>query len=198
MEVANKVVIMNNGQIEQVGNPADIYGSPNNMFVYDFLGNYNDFKGWRGENGKLHYLSSEYHNKINNHDQYDGKSPYNLYSDIGNFINKICFGLFTKKSENQNNVCDITDQMPGAGDKLVNILVRPYEIEVTKNKDENYQYITCTVYHLHPSGFSVNLELISVEKQSIRAEISKDDCEKMAITKGDTVYIRPKNFRIFD
>ena len=198
MEVANKVVIMNNGQIEQVGSPAEIYSNPNNMFVYDFLGNYNEFKGWKDENGKIHYLSFKQQIQLSNNENYNIDPENNLYLEIGNFINKMCFGLFTKKSEDQNNVCDITDKLPGENDKLVNILVRPYEIEVAKNKDESYQYITCNVSHIHPCGFSVSLELESNEKQLIRAEISKDDCEKMKIARGDIVFIRPKNFRIFD
>jgi hypothetical protein len=59
-------------------------------------------------------------------------------------------------------------------------------LEVAKNKDESYQYITCNVSHIHPCGFSVSLELESNEKQLIRAEISKDDCEKMKIGLRDS------------
>lgn len=198
MEVANKVVIMNNGQIEQVGSPSEIYGSPRNMFVYDFLGNYNEFKGWRDETGKVHYLSTRQQIKLLHNENYNVDPTNDLYSDIGSFINKICFGLFTKKSESENNVCDITDQLPGENDKLVTILVRPYEIEVTKNKDEAYQYITCNVSHINPIGSLVNLELESIERQLIRAEISKEECDKININKNDIVYIRPKNFRIFE
>ncbi|HZP41072.1 MAG TPA: sulfate/molybdate ABC transporter ATP-binding protein [Candidatus Binatia bacterium] len=44
-EVADRVVIMNHGQIEQVGSPAEIFEQPANPFVMDFLGNVNVFHG---------------------------------------------------------------------------------------------------------------------------------------------------------
>jgi sulfate transport system ATP-binding protein len=44
-EVADRVVIMNQGHIEQTGSPADIFEHPANPFVMDFLGNVNVFHG---------------------------------------------------------------------------------------------------------------------------------------------------------
>ncbi len=44
-EVADRVVIMSQGQIEQVGSPAEIFEHPANAFVMDFLGNVNVFHG---------------------------------------------------------------------------------------------------------------------------------------------------------
>ncbi len=38
MEVADKIVIMNKGRIEQVGTPAEIYDRPANSFVMSFIG----------------------------------------------------------------------------------------------------------------------------------------------------------------
>ena len=52
MEVADRVVVMSNGRIEQVGTPEQVYHHPINGFVYDFLGNYNEFDGWKDENGR--------------------------------------------------------------------------------------------------------------------------------------------------
>lgn len=59
MELADRVVVMNKGQIEQSGAPEDIYHNPANAFVYDFLGNYNAFEGWRiGKDGDCHLLGT--------------------------------------------------------------------------------------------------------------------------------------------
>jgi sulfate transport system ATP-binding protein len=44
-EVADRVVVMNNGQVEQVGTPVEIYDHPATPFVYQFLGNVNRFQG---------------------------------------------------------------------------------------------------------------------------------------------------------
>ena len=50
-EVADRVVVMNHGRIEQVGSPAEVFERPANAFVMDFLGNVNVFQG-RVEDGK--------------------------------------------------------------------------------------------------------------------------------------------------
>jgi len=50
-EVADRVVVMNHGRIEQVGTPADVFDHPANGFVMDFLGNVNVFHG-RVEGGR--------------------------------------------------------------------------------------------------------------------------------------------------
>ncbi len=39
MTLADKIVIMNKGRIEQFGTPEDIYNNPNNVFVAEFIGN---------------------------------------------------------------------------------------------------------------------------------------------------------------
>ncbi len=39
MTLADKIVIMNKGKIEQSGTPNDIYSNPNNIFVAEFIGN---------------------------------------------------------------------------------------------------------------------------------------------------------------
>lgn len=54
LEVADKIVVMNKGRIEQVGTPEEVYDKPANPFVYSFLGNVNLFHG-RVEHGKLQF-----------------------------------------------------------------------------------------------------------------------------------------------
>lgn len=41
LELADKVVIMNHGHIEQIGSPEDVYHKPQTSFVYGFLGGAN-------------------------------------------------------------------------------------------------------------------------------------------------------------
>jgi sulfate transport system ATP-binding protein len=45
LEVADRIVIMNQGRIEQDGTPNDVFQKPANAFVMDFLGNVNLFHG---------------------------------------------------------------------------------------------------------------------------------------------------------
>jgi len=55
LEVADRVVIMNEGRIEQIGTPEEVYNHPATPFVYNFLGKVNLFHG-RIEGGKA-YIS---------------------------------------------------------------------------------------------------------------------------------------------
>lgn len=43
LEVADRVVVMNEGKIEQIGTPDEVYEQPASPFVYEFLGNVNLF-----------------------------------------------------------------------------------------------------------------------------------------------------------
>lgn len=45
LAVSDKVVVMKNGQIEQVGTPEDLYEHPNSQFVADFIGDANLLSG---------------------------------------------------------------------------------------------------------------------------------------------------------
>jgi sulfate transport system ATP-binding protein len=51
--VANRVVVMNEGRIEQIGTPDEVYDRPANPFVYNFLGSVNLFHG-RVREGQVH------------------------------------------------------------------------------------------------------------------------------------------------
>jgi sulfate transport system ATP-binding protein len=52
LELADRIVVINKGKIEQVGSPQEVYDHPANAFVYNFLGNVNVFHG-RIRNGKV-------------------------------------------------------------------------------------------------------------------------------------------------
>jgi sulfate transport system ATP-binding protein len=51
--VADAVVVMNQGRVEQVGTPHEVFEGPANAFVMDFLGHVNVFAG-RVQNGYAH------------------------------------------------------------------------------------------------------------------------------------------------
>src|SRR2546422_1486244 len=53
LEVADRVVLMNEGRVEQLGTPEEVYHHPANAFVYNFLGNVNLFHS-RVEEGKVY------------------------------------------------------------------------------------------------------------------------------------------------
>jgi sulfate transport system ATP-binding protein len=51
LEVADRVVVMNHGRIEQVGTPEEVFHKPATQFVMEFLGQVNVFRG-RVQGGK--------------------------------------------------------------------------------------------------------------------------------------------------
>jgi sulfate transport system ATP-binding protein len=53
LEVADRVVLMNKGKVEQVGTPGQVYDHPASPFVYSFLGTVNVFHG-RASAGQVH------------------------------------------------------------------------------------------------------------------------------------------------
>jgi sulfate/thiosulfate transport system ATP-binding protein len=53
LEVADRVVLMNAGNIEQVGSPQEVWDHPASPFVYGFLGDVNLFHG-RAHEGEVH------------------------------------------------------------------------------------------------------------------------------------------------
>jgi sulfate transport system ATP-binding protein len=54
LEVADRVVIMNHGRVEQVGSPDEVYAKPRSPFVYDFLGEVNVFRS-RVDRGRVKF-----------------------------------------------------------------------------------------------------------------------------------------------
>jgi sulfate transport system ATP-binding protein len=62
MEVADQVVIMNNGRIEQIGTPAEVYDNPATPFVMSFIGPVNVLPANRdriSEFSKIHSASED-------------------------------------------------------------------------------------------------------------------------------------------
>jgi sulfate/thiosulfate transport system ATP-binding protein len=58
LEVADVVAVMNEGHIEQVGSPEEVYNRPLTPFVYNFLGNVNIFHG-RVDDGKAYIQETD-------------------------------------------------------------------------------------------------------------------------------------------
>ena len=45
LTMSDKIVVLSEGRIQQIGTPEDIYNEPQNAFVADFIGESNIFKG---------------------------------------------------------------------------------------------------------------------------------------------------------
>ena len=57
LTMSDVIVIMKDGQIQQIGTPEDIYNEPANAFVADFIGESNIFVGSMYDNKKVRFLN---------------------------------------------------------------------------------------------------------------------------------------------
>ncbi|OAL81486.1 sulfate ABC transporter ATP-binding protein [Acinetobacter sp. SFB] len=53
LEVADQIIVMNKGNVEQIGSPREVYEQPATPFVFDFLGQANRFEG-QNQQGIIH------------------------------------------------------------------------------------------------------------------------------------------------
>ena len=65
MVMSDTVVVMNNGEIQQIGRPEDIYNEPVNKFVASFIGQSNIFRGKYLGNDRLEALGRKWRVDVN-------------------------------------------------------------------------------------------------------------------------------------
>jgi sulfate transport system ATP-binding protein len=208
MEVSDRVVVMNQGRIEQVGTPEQVYHQPSNGFVYDFLGNYNEFIGWKDESGNIHLAED---------DLWESQHPtapivfastrphwMNRYPELIGAIRKVMPGIPLP--------VDVPAMPRGAGKMTrsemralltkrgtpVRVFARPHEMFVTKTPEEGLEYIPVEVIHINPAGSLAKIEMQRRNGVVLQAEIPKTIIDSLAIRKSDKVYVRPKNVRVFE
>lgn len=149
LDVANRIIVMNQGKIEQVGTPEEVYDNPKSPFVYDFLGNVNIFKG-RLQNGKLK----------------QGLFEINAPHALNSYEEAIGY-------------------------------VRPYDIQIEKEKVNN-ETVAAKIMYIHVVGPTVQIELKRQDvDEYLEAELTKEQYKTLNIQKGDIVYVRPKQLKVF-
>ena len=151
MDVADRVVVMNKGKIEQVGSPESVYKDPANSFVYDFLDSYNVFEAWQDSTGSLSLV--------------EPGSAENRRSDA----------------------------------RLVKVFARPYEIQLTRaaSTPTSDGFLSAKVLRSVPTGSQVKMELERIDGAPLHVQVSRSVVETLALQKGDDVWLRPTEMRIF-
>ena len=196
MEVSDRVVVMSNGRIEQVGTPEEVYHKPSNGFVYDFLGNYNEFIGWRDDKDIIHLAEEDMEDATVHLGQQKETSWLGRYPEITSVLNKIIPGFVSEPTPFALPSRKSRKLMP-ADAKPIKLYARPHEMFVTKVLDE-HEYIRAKVLHINPAGSLAKLDLERKNGVIIQAEIPKDVIDKQDIHKYDEVFVRPKNTRVFE
>jgi spermidine/putrescine transport system ATP-binding protein len=60
LTMSDKIVVMSEGKVQQIGTPEDIYNEPNNAFVADFIGESNIFSGIMTGQMKVRFCGAEF------------------------------------------------------------------------------------------------------------------------------------------
>ena len=147
LEVSDRIVVMNNGRIEQIGTPDEVYEHPATPFVYDFLGSVNVFQAkvadGQAQIGSLHL-----------------EAPVAASASLG------------------------------AG------FARPHDIEIIATRTDGF--LSATILHLHAVGPIVRVELRRTETgEIVEAELTKARYRELMLQKGQDVYIRPRNVKVY-
>ena len=208
MEVSDRVVVMSNGKIEQMGTPEEVYHNPTNGFIYDFLGNYNEFIGWKDEGGKVHLAED---------DLWEAKAAaapvqapvakshwLSRYPELVGAIRKVVPNLALPVDtlpqsmlSNKPTRAQMRSLLAARGTP-VRVFARPHEMFVTKTPDEEHEYIPVEVIHINPAGPLAKIELQRKNGSILQADIPKAIVDLLNLRKNDLVYVRPKNTRVFE
>src|SRR4029077_3688050 len=138
LEVADRIAVMNEGRIEQVGSPDDVYHRPITPFVYNFLGNVNLFHG-----------------------RIDEEIPAIHNSATGNLV-----------------------------------YVRPHLLEIQRhpNGGSNFRAV---IKHINSAGPLVKIQALSEWGAPVLVELSQERFRELQLLKEETVFIIPKERKIF-
>jgi sulfate ABC transporter ATP-binding protein len=210
MEVSDRVVVMNHGKIEQVGSPEEVYHQPANGFIYDFLGNYNEFAGWKDENGTVHLAEDDVWEEPvapSNNTAPRAKTNHWLsrYPELVGAIRKIIPSLSLPIDEPAETIPassaptrqQLRARLAERGTP-VRIFARPHEMFVVRTPEGNHEYIPAEVIHINPAGSLAKIEMQRKNGGMLQVEIPKTIIDQLKICKGDSLLVRPKNVRVFE
>ncbi len=150
LEVADRIVVMNEGRVEQAGTPDEVYENPANPFILSFLGSVNLFHG-RVHMGKARLGAI------------DIAVPEHATTD-----NTAVVGY-----------------------------VRSHDISVERRPSDGAS-IGAEVRNVHSIGPIVRVTFgVNGKNETIQAELTREVFQKLALKKGERVYVRPRNVRVF-
>jgi sulfate/thiosulfate transport system ATP-binding protein len=149
-EVADRVVIMNHGQIEQAGTPEEIFDHPATPFVMDFLGNVNVFHG-HVQNGRAR---------------------------LGNLE------------------VDYPDY-PHGESRAATAFVRSHELEIVRTKNGRPS-LEARVTHINPARPVVKVRVYSEAFGVVlTVDVTWERYAELRLQVGDTVFVSPRQLRVF-
>lgn len=199
MEMADRVVVMSAGKIEQAGTPEEVYLTPKNAFVYDFLGHYNEFIAWQKEDGTLELEEDT----LIEENQETPSSSIVIDSLLTRtmdeashvpVLGRMLRGFHRLKAEAAEKKRIFKKSKTYEGTR-VTVFCRPHELFIDIKKNEGT--VSACIIHINPAGPLVKLELERINGQLLDAEIAKTAFDQLQLKKGQEVFVRPKEVKIF-
>jgi sulfate transport system ATP-binding protein len=198
MEVADRVVVMSNGKVEQIGTPDEVWNKPKNGFVYDFLGNYNEFEGWKDKNGDIHLTEYDLVSTSPSEQSLPQKSKdwWSRYT-VANILRPLLptsvkSEEINEKSRHKRNAKTIFSE-----GKKVTVFARPHEMTISREPNGE-EYIMAKIIHINPAGPLVKIELERRNGVILQAEIPVEVMDCLKLSKDEEVLVRPKQTKVFE
>jgi sulfate transport system ATP-binding protein len=149
LELADRVVVMDHGRVEQVGTPEQVYHEPASRFVYEFLGDVNVF-----------------HARVDSH------------------LARVEEAAF------------LVDEIEVERAARASIYVRPHRLEVSRRRTRPDD-LRARVERVHAAGPTVKVELATENGSHAQAELSQEQFEALRLVRGDEVFVRPREKRVY-
>ncbi|MCE3232011.1 MAG: sulfate transporter, ATPase subunit [Rickettsiaceae bacterium] len=194
MEVADRVVVMSNGRIEQVGTPDEVWNKPKNGFVYDFLGNYNVFEGWKDKDGNVHLTEYDI---VKMDPPPPSKQPDNSWLNRHPVASQLLSNVLPSSNIDIPEVPKRKVKSIRGEGREVTLYVRPHEM-IIATEANGEEYITAKITHINPAGPLVKLELERRNGNLLQAEVSAEVVEQLKLKRDREVLVRPKKFKVFE
>jgi sulfate/thiosulfate transport system ATP-binding protein len=200
MEVADRVVVMSHGAIEQIGTPSEVWHQPANRFVYDFLGNYNEFDGWKGADGSIHL--SEYDRGQPSTPAPKGEpnpplSAWRRYPRTVRMIRKIAPGFALQPTSLPSTPQGRQVVARSGSGTPIKLYARPHELIIVREASDHGEYISARILHINPAGPLAKVEMERKNGSLLQAEVPASLVQKEKLVKGMTVLVRPTHTRVF-
>lgn len=193
MEVADRIVVMCEGRIKQIGTPEEVWRNPADSFVYDFLGSHNEFDGWQDHEGNIHLVESDI--KVPPARGKSKAAKLERYPIISHFINRFVPRPKEKKEASRTDHSVSSSQSTNG--KVIKLYARPHEMYITKNP-EDHEFITAVVISINFTGSLIKLELERKNGKILQVEVTKEVVEELKLKKGEMLYVRPNQFDAYE
>jgi sulfate transport system ATP-binding protein len=170
LELADCVVVMHDGHIEQIGTPQEVYDHPATPFVYRFLGNVNLFHG-RMDAGAVHLGDFTL-------DFPPAGAPDNAAA------------LLNRQADEIGEYCAFHRTTPALA------FARPHLLEI-EHEPTTQPHFRATITHLNAAGPVVKVELATRRGAAVHVELSQERYRQLQLRRGVEVFVGVKDMRVF-